>query len=153
MTFNKIVHPLTQRDNKGKLTIPVFCKIEYDGRRLSITGVEGPMRNGDAKGSCGQILTHIRGGSHGHQLAPGWSEAMLKDFLAVWKEWHLNDMRAGCEHQRASGWDKKANAFLGKPCPSCGYQYGSKWLHEEVPIDVLYFLESLPDTDREPAWA
>jgi hypothetical protein len=152
MTFTKIIHPLTQRGPNGRPTIPVFCKIEYDGKRLSIIGVEGPMLNGDAKGSCGQILHVIRGGARGHKLTPGWSEGMLKDFLAVWRDWHLNDMRAGCEHQRASGWDKKPNASIGKPCPVCGYEYGSSWLSVDVPDEVLDFLANLPDTDREPAW-
>jgi hypothetical protein len=27
--------------------------------------------------------------------------------VEVWKRWHLNDMRAGCEHQRAEGWNKR----------------------------------------------
>jgi len=32
------------------------------------------------------------------------------------------------------------------------YRYGTAWLREEVPQDVLTFLASLPDTDRTPAW-
>ena len=151
MQIEKIIHPLTQRDRQGRLNIPVFCKIIYDDGRLSITGVEGPLRNGDAKGGCGQIDKHIKG-DHGHRLSSGWSKEMLDTFIAVWKEWHLNDMRAGCEHQRAAGWDKRVNKSIGKPCPECGYEYGTKWLREEVPGEVLDFLDSLPDTDREPAW-
>jgi hypothetical protein len=33
-----------------------------------------------------------------------------------------------------------------------GYRYGSAWLTEEVPADVLDFLRSLPTADRQPAW-
>lgn len=42
--------------------------------------------------------------------------------------------------------------FIGKPCPVCGYKYGSSWLKEEVPEDVIAFLESLPESKITPAW-
>ena len=42
-TLNKVIHPLTQLDRSGR-DIRVFCKIEFDGKRLSISGVEGPKR-------------------------------------------------------------------------------------------------------------
>jgi hypothetical protein len=42
--------------------------------------------------------------------------------------------------------------LLMKACPECGYQYGSTWLTEEVPADVLDFLRSLPSTSLAPAW-
>ncbi len=39
------------------------------------------------------------------------------------------------------------------PDPSCGgYRYGSAWLKEAVPEDVLTWLNGLPDTDKAPAW-
>ena len=84
---------------------------------------------------------------------------------AIWKRWHLNDMRAGCEHQRAAEWKKvridpaevpniTANCdekgvlaiwvrktehpagLLCEPCPVCGYRYGTAWLKEEIPQDI-----------------
>lgn len=42
--------------------------------------------------------------------------------------------------------------FLGKPCPICGYKYGTSWKSEEVPKDVLKWLENLPKTKVRPAW-
>jgi len=33
-----------------------------------------------------------------------------------------------------------------------GYKYGSAWLHEEIPEEVLDFLKSLPDATKQPAW-
>jgi hypothetical protein len=33
-----------------------------------------------------------------------------------------------------------------------GYKYGSAWLREEVPSDVLEFLAGLPDSEVTPAW-
>jgi hypothetical protein len=44
--IDKVVRP------GGTVRGSVFCRIQYDGKRLSITGVEGPMRNGDCRGSA-----------------------------------------------------------------------------------------------------
>lgn len=33
---------------------------------------------------------------------------------------------------------------LSKPCPECGYKFGTSWLFEEVPAEVVEFLDSLP---------
>src|ERR1700709_2431893 len=93
----------------------VFCKIEYVGGRFSITGVVGPTKGGNSRGGCGQIQ-----GGFAHRdmtdndrrekhpttpdeitFAPGWNADLWLDFLDVWQRWHLNTLRAGCEHQRA----------------------------------------------------
>ncbi|GBU06539.1 hypothetical protein EDD74_11939 [Faecalimonas umbilicata] len=42
--------------------------------------------------------------------------------------------------------------ILGKPCPVCGYEYGSSWIKEEVPQDVIDWLFSLPESRTKPAW-
>ncbi len=228
MAFNKTVHIGNGANGN------VFCKITYsDDGRLSITGVEGPKRDGDAIGSCGQIIMSewdIK------IYAPGWSELLVVQFRHVWDKWHLNGMRPNCEHQVGPEWTSKdvevvtyglsseghklrkeaqkeseraalagevaalnetgkalltdvwfkdmftppdadsplsslfevkkretkrtgwlhtnqhPNGFLAKACPVCGYKYGTKWLKETVPDDVLAFLLGLPDTDVQPAW-
>ena len=157
----------------------VYVHIQYDGKRLSLTGVEGPLSNGDAKGGCGQIDIS--------DVVPMDSGVDTLQLRNVWRAWHLNDARAGCEHQRAMGWDKQPidptkpldtygkhfpgqpydtwsmlawatpkehpNGLLGKPCEVCGYKYGSAWLHEDVPQDVISFLESLPAGKRPEGWS
>jgi hypothetical protein len=151
----------------------VFCKIDFDGCRLSIIGVEGPKLNGDAVGSCGQIVMHLLGHEKIITPAPGWTHAMIAQFLTVWDRWHLNDMRAGSPAQHAwlesnpidpkdcaypeSHYDV-ASARLAaaglNPDPNFngGYRYGSGWLSEEVPAEVIDWLRGLPDTDAQPAW-
>ena len=181
----------------------VYCKIEFRGGKLSISGVVGPMRNGDALGSCGQIRDSVAQ-MEDCRLAPGWNTAMRDKFVAIWEAWHLNDMQAGCEHQRAAGWDKlpiyadkptntyvkhpdgqygwnmrtrlryretpvtvigpwveleytlaegvTVGGLLCKPCPECGYKYGTAWLKKEVPEEVIQWLKALPDADKVPAW-
>lgn len=114
--------------------------------------------------SCGQCVDEC-------------SDLIPEQLAEAWKRWHLNDMRAGCEHQRAEKWEerpidpskplnsygkhfdgqqsdswnmlscvpynKHPEGLLGKPCPVCGYKYGTAWLKEELPQDVIAYLESL----------
>jgi hypothetical protein len=149
----------------------IFIKatIKEDGE-LSISGVIGPKQNGDCTGSCGQIVMGFKhrntvdDDKRYHKLttpeeidfAPGWNKDKWLDLLDVWEKWHLNHMRAGCEHQREMGWtyeehhDKKT--FKGELCPVCGYSIGSKWLKEELPAEVVEFIKGLPDSDAVPAW-
>lgn len=44
------------------------------------------------------------------------------------------------------------DGFLSKPCPVCGYKYGTKHLKRDLPADVIAFLQGLPTTDKTPAW-
>lgn len=224
-TLQKVVHP-----GKGRFG-EVFCKFEFDGTRLSITGVEGPGPGGNARGGCGQIIDTVEGLK---ELAEGWDYALLGAFCQTWRRWHLNDMRPSCEHQRDWGkeeievvsykltseardirkaaekkaseaavrgvvadlssterallaceWYKSIHSppdadsplsgcyevekretklanwvteaehprgVLSKPCPVCGYKYGTKWLLEAVPGEIIEFLEKLPDSKLKPAW-
>ena len=215
----------------------VYCRIQHKDGRLSISGVEGPLSNGNAIGGCGQIVMSLLGRPEEFvDYAEGWDAESVDRFLHVWDEWHLNDMRAGCKHQRADWnlaapielihytWttayhDKRKLAESGqmdpteyaqwgaivalvhratiglnspkfpagcvqdamalgyikeqkrepkaacwvhhlehpkgllmKPCGICGYRYGSQWRKEEVPQEILAYLEGLPESDTTPAW-
>lgn len=141
----------------------LYARIKFDGTNLSITGVVGPMKNGNAKGGCGQIIMDFkeyddRGFMSLSDIdpAPAWNAEMIKRFFDTWDEWHLNDMQSACEHQRALGWKyddhHDPKTFKGELCPVCGYSIGSAWLLKDVPQDVIDFLKGLPDTDEKPAW-
>lgn len=136
----------------------VYCVIEYKDGRLSISGVEGPYRNGNCAGSCGQIeMGYSRDKlNEDMELSNGWSLTKWFYFLKVWDRWHLNDMRAGCEHQRANGWTYEEHhdpkTFKGEACLQCGYKIGSAWLKEEVPAEIIAFLINLPASKTVPAW-
>lgn len=227
----RILRPGTTRDGDVFLWVEVgFCGTVNEGKlRLSISGVVGPKPNGDARGSCGQCVEAL---DELTALAPGWTPDMVARLRDVWKRWHLNDMRAGCEHQRdwpttepievvsygltteamrlrdttrarladaalrgetveldararalagladwyqyrfappdadsplsgcyevrkretkMAGWvleSEHPRGLLSKACPTCGYRYGSAWLYEAVPEDVLSFLAGLPAADQ-----
>jgi hypothetical protein len=99
------------------------------------------------------------------------TEAQAK-LLEIWDRWHLNDMHAGCIHQRAAKWDEVrinpkelpdtiANSdekgiiatwvrkkehpkgLLCAPCPECGYKYGTEWKREELPADIVETIDGL----------
>jgi hypothetical protein len=129
-------------------TRSTFVKVEWDGMRLSLIGVEGPMSNGDCEGACGQIDMYEW---HFTLYAPGWDAESVKKLRDIWQRWHLNDMRAGCQHQREE--ERKGRKWaIREECPDCHYRYGTQWLHETVPQDVIDWLFSRPDADRQPAW-
>ena len=48
--------------------------------------------------------------------------------------------------------DKHPDGILTKPCPVCGYKWGSSWRAECIPDEVLAWLKALPDSTRIPAW-
>jgi hypothetical protein len=165
--FNKVVNP-------GKVEIggrlcEMFVEIEFrsDGE-LSIHGVVGPWHSGNCAGSCGQCDGELEKIGVFHR---GWSKEKVRRLRQVWNDWHLNHLRPGCIHQaewnagkmltmpggekKEAGWvtpDEHPEGLLEKPCPVCGYKYGSAWNKESVPHDVLDWLRGLPDTVITPAW-
>ena len=58
------------------------------------------------------------------------------EVFRLWKNYHLNDMHAGCEHQKKS-------TLAGEICPVCGYRYGSAWLYREIPEKDLEAIKHL----------
>lgn len=155
-TVKKILRIGTQKTH-GERYASVYAKVELNEGHLSITGVVGPLTSGNALGNCGQIKKPTI-----DKFAPGWDQDLLDTFFEVWKRYHLNDLRPGCEHQRALGWENHWQAqgwlphteggLLEKPCPICGYKFGSAWNVEAIPDWVTDWLAALPDADRQPAW-
>jgi hypothetical protein len=166
-SFVKVVNP-------GKIEIggrlrDMFVEICFkESGELSLHGVVGPWHSGNCAGSCGQCDEELEDISVFHK---GWSKETAKKLRLVWNDWQLNHMRPGCVHQaewdtskmlempdgekKMAGWvtpDEHPEGLLCKPCPVCGYQYGSAWNKEKVPGDVLDWLYSLPDTKITPAW-
>lgn len=152
----------------------VTVEIDWDGKRLSLMGT-AKRRGARDIDQGGQMQDTIRDMDLSELLIPGSERDRL---VETWERWHLNDMRPGCEHQRAEGWgdrpidpDKPTRAYgrhfegqshdswnllgwvrpdehpdglLTRPCPTCGYRYGTAWLHEDVPADVLDWLRRFP---------
>ena len=63
-------------------------------------------------------------------------KAIYLEIFRLWKNYHLNGMNAGCEHQ-------KKDSPIGEVCPICGYRYGSAWLYREIPEKDLEAIKHL----------
>jgi hypothetical protein len=152
---------------QGGRHFSTWVRVSWDGKRLSFVGVEGPRESGNALGSCGQIEHRIYTRTddenrvrYDSRTLPSHRAQILQ---GLWRRWHMNDMRAGSKAQaealRASPepaqdlFYSDAKAFLAglnlDPDPD-GYVYGSAWLTEPVPVDVLTWLADLPNRDDCP---
>ena len=61
----------------------------------------------------------------------------------------------GFTETKTRGWvryDESDKGILCKPCPVCGYKYGTSWIKEEVPQEIIDWLFALPTTKTQPAW-
>jgi hypothetical protein len=164
--FDKVVRigTIETYHHRSMLPTDVYIHIEYKAGKLSITGVIGPRSNGDAWGGCGQIdmeFDHRNKSQNDSRyrnpitideikFAPGWSAELWYGLLNVWSMYHLNDLRAACEHQEIMGqtWTTHPSAT----CPVCDYRLGSQWKRISVPDAVIEFLMILPESDKTPAW-
>lgn len=162
--MNKIVRIGSAMTYFGRSARSVFCTINIVNGRLSITGVEGPLSNGDCVGGCGQIQGSIPKYIDDITFAPGWNKELLTKFLSVWKRWHLNDMRAGSQVQEdwlranpisfqypQTHYDTASAALTaaGLNPDADGYKYGHAWKYEQLPDDVVQFLQALPESDTK----
>ena len=158
----------------GRRYASLYVKIQtrLEGCRgvLSITGVEGPTASGNALGGCGQlVMSQWKIGT----FAKGWNRSKVAALRDVWERWHLNDMNAGgplqMEHLRKPEierlWGEQRSLFKGDYYSWAkavlkragletegGFAYGAKWHFQELPEDVLTWLQALPDADKQPAW-
>jgi hypothetical protein len=67
-------------------------------------------------------------------------DAKLQRIVEIWRRWHLNGMHAGCEHQRHL--EHEASEHIGEICSVCGYSFGSSWIVEELPEDIINEIKS-----------
>lgn len=75
------------------------------------------------------------------------------EVLVLIEEGYL-EVRAQVE-QKAVGWvdyTKHPEGWLLRPCPVCGYKYGSEWTRRDIPTEVLQWLVDLPETQVRYAW-
>ena len=124
---------------------------------LAITGDVWNVKQSDVI-MCGQIQNEIRRWINENKFKELYidKDKLLK-ILEIWDRWHLNDLHAGTRRQRETikEWRKKNNitgyAFdkeveylksIGL-YEDNGYRYGSAWLYEPLPSEVIEFVEKL----------
>jgi len=96
--------------------------------RISITGeiFEKGRRSATGGGQIVDTLLMIT------DYAPGWDKDKVTRLAQIWKDHHLNDMRAGCIHQivvmMTGNFAGRVDLDATPPCPATGYKYGHAWL-------------------------
>ena len=132
--FKRVLKPTT------KMTVT----ITYSEGQLSFTGTGWH--------GSGQVVEHLTKDNP----APEFTRKDCFRLMQAWKRWHLNYMRAGTPRQEevVRTWmDTAIDKSYEATCAMLegvgllfdnGYKYGSAWLKEEVPEDVLEWLFSLP---------
>lgn len=163
--IDKVVRIGSVKSDGGRWA-SVYCNITYKNGRLSISGVVGPLSSGNCLGSCGQIIMNW---APIVKYAKGWTPSMVNRLLDIWSRWHLNDKHDGTpeqmdfvreyrkNHARANYEElcsalKTAGLYEVVKADGTSYKYGHDLLFESVPDDVLQFLDSLPVSDKKPAW-
>lgn len=117
---------------------------------------EGELRfYGSGPNSIGQCNYTLL--NKGGRLCCGFTREMCSQLYNYWNRWHLNHLRAGTRKQMEAleGWKKTNSYTYERACKYLesigllvdnGYKYGTEWLKEEVPDDVLEWLFTLPGT-------
>lgn len=102
---------------------------------LSICGHAWDQRRRDHAYS-GQIYDELNDQNIKEYLIPSEKLAYI---VGIWKRWHLNDLKAGCIHQKEfncnENWEEQSKRETDK-CPQ-GYAYGSAWLVEPLPLEIV----------------
>lgn len=133
--YKRVLRPTT--------SMTVTITYSSDGR-LSFVGT--------GRHGSGQVYEYLTDGTP----AEGYTRESCFQLQRMWKRWHLNDMRAGTPKQEEAvrNWRKTAeDKGYEAACKMLesigllvdgGYRYGSRWLKEEVPLEVIEWLFSLP---------
>lgn len=70
-----------------------------------------------------------------------WTRGTLAALATLGDRWHGNDFQAACAHQDVVYEDgplgRRPSLDLTLPCTSTGYRYGSAWLVEPLPEQVI----------------
>lgn len=103
--FVRVLNPARVPFNDGRAAglCNLWIQVKFTGGRLSITGVEGPLTNGDCRGSAGQC-----GIDPEAKPADGYTVETLARLREIWERWHLNDMRPHSPEMAALGWPEEA---------------------------------------------
>ena len=150
---------LATKDPAGNPIGPVDDPMppEHGHARLTITHVEGPTAGGNARGGGPfNSLTFTK-------YAPGWDADKVAALVAIAGRWHLNDLTSGSPAQEQwlrentfavkypeSHYDKATDALQAaglNPDRAMDppYSYGSAWLYEELPAEVVTTLVGFPN--------
>lgn len=130
-TFWHITLYFLNKDYKAYIMLELF-KDEQDRTVFSATGDLRRRRNGliISRGQCiDKIAEYI-------------PEKNTKRICELWERWHMNNTHIGCIHQREFEKEPYEN-HKGHHCDICDHTYGSKWIYEEIPAEIIEEIKNL----------
>ena len=135
--------PTWQTVEHGEITDPLRLSVTGEALRRTSSG----RWTAASSGQCSEDLDRVADFATGKGAGLGWDAERRDTLAALWRDWHLNDMRAGCAHQtivREDGpYGSRPSLTLTKPCPETGYRYGSAWLVEPLTDEAYRTLDRL----------
>lgn len=93
-------------------------------------------------------LNHLRPGCE-HQRAAGWESEPINPALPT--DTYGVHVEGAAPSWNLWGWirpEEHPRGLLGRPCPTCGYRYGTEWKREPLPREVLDWFEALPSSNE-----
>lgn len=135
--FGKVAY--NGKNKKNAVCLDITLKIKDNKPVFSASGEVWNSRHSDIEmgGQCiDDIYNEFKGEIENRK--------QFESIMGLWERNHLNDMNAGCEHQRALKWDIDGyDKHPSEPCPKCGYKYGSAWIYEPITKKDLREIVSL----------
>lgn len=98
--------------------------------RLSMSGLIVPRGCRNAY-RAGQIVGEL---DRVTRAARPFTFGDVRSLAAIWRAWHLNDVRAGCAHLPQAV-DTSGPSDTWPVCGASGYRYGHAWLYAPLPAD------------------
>lgn len=135
--LGKVAYTGTRKINAVEIEVTI-----KDGRLSMVGGIWNSSRTDYV--TCGQNYDEIR------KMFP--RNAKVRRMVEIWERWHLNDMRAGTPRQeeylrtltpRPRGYEATCQALTDAGLlVDDGYRYGSRWLTEALPAEVIAEVET-----------
>jgi hypothetical protein len=70
--------------------------------------------------------------------APGFTLAEVHELGRIGQRWHMNTLHSACVHMEVpEGKNTSELLDMGLTCPETGYKFGSAWLIDELPSEVV----------------
>lgn len=141
MKFERTITPVFIERSRRRFHIT----IEFENGRLSMVGHAPGIW-----GQCREVLT-----SEGVHPVKGITQDEVLEIKSIWDRWHLNDMNPGTPRQMKfvrALYEEHPRLDYREVCRALdseglliddGYRYGTKWLFEPVPDNVIKFLFSI----------
>jgi hypothetical protein len=106
------------------------------------TSAKQALRRGEAVQYSAEEFALISLKGEVSTLAPELPDDLAEHYGGSRYDWQKSSETKTRGEMRPS---EHPDGLLCAPCPECGYKYGTAWIKEEVPADVVAWLEALPD--------